>query len=81
MCIYFTIYYHVYLYNYTYIPYVFVYMCIYFTIIYHVYFIYIYTICVCIYVYIFYHSMTSCMLRKSIEEDSVMMAENVSRNM
>jgi hypothetical protein len=52
--------------------------------------IYIYYICIyvyihiyyiCIYVYIFYHSMTGCMLRNSIEEDSVMMTENVSRNM
>jgi hypothetical protein len=36
---------------------------------------------ICIYVYIFYHSTTRCMLRKSIEEDSLMMAENASRNM
>jgi hypothetical protein len=41
----------------------------------------IYIIYIYIYVYISYHSMTSCMLRKSIEEDSLMMTENVSRNM
>jgi hypothetical protein len=36
-------------------------------------------ICMC--VYIFYHSITSCMLRKSTDEDTLMMAENVTRNM
>jgi hypothetical protein len=39
--------------------------------------IYIY---VYIYVYKLYHSMTNYMLRSTIEEDSLMMAENVSRN-
>jgi hypothetical protein len=40
----------------------------------------IYTcICICIYVYIFYHSMTLCMLHQSLEEGSLMMAENVYR--
>jgi hypothetical protein len=37
--------------------------------------------CIYKYVYIFYHSVTRCMLRKSIKEDSLMVVENVSRNM